>query len=228
MNTKMMTKAGVLLAVALGVPACALFGAEPDEIDVVDGDETGASSSLGEGDETSGGDTDTDTDSAGETQPGGDGDGDDGPGTDTDNSGDGDGDPSTTSGDGDGDPASTGDGDPEEFPCEELSIDELSIGENLVEVFAGDSLINEECGSEGPESVYEFTAEAVGEYSFVLSSDAFEGALYLSAGPCVPLGEYSCDLEGAELVRDLQIGETLYVIVDADQPGAGTVTVMAF
>ena len=223
------------LVLAFMTSACTLIGVEPDEIDLITG-ETGDEQG-GEGETSGGGEEDdsatdsaTGTDSDSGTDGTGDGDGDD-PAT---SSGDGDGDPST--GDGDGDPSGDGDGDPtgnpEPLPCVDFVAGELVVGDNPIDVGDGVSYLNpgdDECALAGPDQIYSFQA-AAGSYGFTLSSDQFEGSPYLVDGDfCAPVffSDYTCEGEDVQLSFELMADQTLYVIVDTDVPGMGTLNISA-
>jgi hypothetical protein len=208
---------------ALSVPACALIGVEPDEIDVLDdgGSEEGFSGSNeggdGDGDPGDGdgdgdgepGDGDGDTGGDGDGDPGGDGDGDQGDGDP------GDGDP----GDGDGDGTDSGGMD-----CGLFAPEPLDAGSHMVEIVDGPSLAEGSCGTAGPESVYSYTATADGLVRFELTSSDFDAALYV-IGACEPLEEIACVTAPDPLLIEqlMTQGLTYYIVVDSFA-GAGTGT----
>lgn len=215
------------LVLTFMTPACTLLGVEPDEIDLITG-ETGEQGGEGE---TSGGSEDSEDSLTGTDSDSG---------SDSDSSGDGDGDPATSSGDGDGDTdtgtdtAGDGDGDPtgtpEPLPCADFVMGELVLGDNPIDVADGFSYLNpgdDECALAGPDQIYSFSAEA-GSYSFTLSSDQFEGALYLVDGDfCAPVffSDYTCEGEDLPLSFELMADQILYVIVDTDMPGMGNLNI---
>jgi hypothetical protein len=209
-----------LLLMGLLTPACVLLGVEPDEIG--DGGEGVSAGSTGDGDGENGVD---ESDSEAEAQGDGDGDGEPGDGDGDDPTGDGDGDASTGDGDGDGDPSSTGDGDGECAMYEPIAVVEA---DNAIEILDVMSSFDGDCGFPGPDAVFSFTATSDASYEFKLTSDAFEGALYLVAGSCDPLEEIACDLEGQAIIHPMGVGEVVYIIVDSDAaPGAATLSIVA-
>jgi hypothetical protein len=204
--------------------SCVLLGIEPDEIDVADGETgTGLTGSEhgndGEDDPAGDGDGDGDGDPTGDGDPGtGDGDGDE--------TGDGDGDNESDTGNGDGDgddsDSGTGDGDGDELNCFGRSPAALVEGENPVAVGDGDSQLGSTCGGDGPESVYQFTAPAEGNWQFVIESSDFTEVLVL-LGSCEPLQELTCSAAPAEVQQFLSAGQTVFVIVDSEL-GTGAAT----
>jgi hypothetical protein len=206
---------------ALSVPACALIGVEPDEIDVVDegtgeGFSTGSNEGDGDGDPGDGdgepGDGDGDTGGDGDGDPGGDGDGDQGDGDP------GDGDPGDGDGDGDGESDTGG------MDCAPFDPEPLDAGSHMVEVIDGPSLAEGSCGTAGPESVYSYTATVDGLVRFELTSSDFDAALYV-IGVCEPLEEIACVAAPDPLLIEqlMTQGLTYYIVVDSFA-GAGTGT----
>ena len=169
----------------------------------------------------------------GDGDPGtGDGDGDPttGDGDGDPATGDGDGDPGT--GDGDGDATGDGDGDTTTNgdsgePCSNYFEEEdvLVLGDNFVTVTDAISVVNGSCGSDGPDAIYAFTAEVAGDYTFSLSSEDFDGALYLVGELCNPVDELACEIQGDDLVYAFGADETVFVVVDATVPGDGSVVI---
>jgi hypothetical protein len=202
---------------ALSVPACALIGVEPDEIDVLD-DGTGeevfsGSDEVEEGDGENGdgdGDGDDGGSGDGDGDPGGDGDGDSGDGDP------GDGDP----GDGDPDGSDTGD----LGGCEAFAAEPLDAGSHMISVVDGSSQLEGSCGAAGPESVYSYTATTDGLVRFELSATDFDAALYVIAS-CEPLDEITCaSAPDPLLIEQLMTqGMTYYIVVDSFF-GPGTAT----
>jgi hypothetical protein len=223
---------GLLLFAGLLTPACALWGVEPEEIDVAneesDSGYSAGSSNSGDGDGDNGM-----NDTEGEEDPTGPGDGDPGDGDGDPGDGDGDGDPSTGDGDpgdGDGDAetgdAETGDGG---VPCEMFEPTAVLEGDNAIEILGVMSSFEGSCGSAGPEAVFSFTATSDASYEFTLvDSVAFDGVLYLVDGICDPLDEIACEPEGQVISHDMLVGEVVYIIVDSDAgPGAATLSIAA-
>jgi hypothetical protein len=205
-----------------------LWGVEPEEIDLAnDGTTSGVSAGSSNGD----GDTGfEETGNDGDDDPTGQGDGDGDPGDGDGDPGDGDGDP----GDGDGDPGDgdgendgSGDGDGDaDLPCASLEPIAVVEDDNAIDIPDVASSFEGSCGSPGPEAVFSFTATSDASYGFTLSSDAFEGVLYLVGGSCHPLDELACELEGQAIIHDMLVGEVVYIIVDSDAgPGAATLTI---
>jgi hypothetical protein len=195
-------------------------GIEPDEIDIADGDTGSAGEGTGgegidtgadESDSTGDGDTGVDTgDGDGDSDTTGDGD------TGTTTTGDGD---TTTTGDGDGDTGTdTGDGDGDtgsmDEACESLSPEDVVLGVNEIVLLDGPSMFASDCGGDGPEQVYRFTADDPGEYEFSVDAMDFLPALYVVSG-CDPLAVLDCAAEPAALSVQLGAGETVYVVVDS-------------
>ncbi|MFO7563202.1 MAG: hypothetical protein R6X02_11210 [Enhygromyxa sp.] len=206
-----------------GASACVLAGIEPDEIDVADEETGGVDTGLtgagteGDGADDRGGDGDGDGDNGtDEGDPAGDGDS-----TGDGDPGDGDGDPT---GDGDGDPMGDGDGDSEGLDCFGLEPEELSEGANPVAVVEGDSELSSSCGGAGPETVYQFTAPAEGDWQFAIAESDFTEVLTL-LGSCEPLEELSCSAAPAVVEQPLSEGEVVYVIVDSEQ-GTGAASLV--
>jgi hypothetical protein len=199
---------GLILVGALAMQGCEKI--EPEEIDFLDGGDTGAGEDDGDGDgdgdlTTTGMDTST-----GDGDPGGDGDG------------DGDGDEST--GDGDGE---TGDGDAD-IPCAGLEAEPLLEGVNDIAVPNVMSSFDASCGAPGPDVLLSFTAPSDAIYRFSLSSPDFEGVIYLAGPTCDPLEELDCQPEGEDIAYPMFMDEVVYVVVDSFvDPGAATVTITA-
>ncbi len=185
---------------------CSLIGVEPDEIDLAEGSDTGA--------EATGGSEQGATESATEGDP----DTDDTIGPDDTGDGDpGDGDGDTDNGDGDGDPRN-------ETPCDELGAEVLSLGPNDVTVAPGASVLTGSCGHPGPEGVYAYTTDGAVNLELTLTAD-FDAALYGVVGStCLPLVEDGCVNTPDALTVSLDVGETIYVIVDAATPDGGSGT----
>jgi hypothetical protein len=225
---------GLLLVAGLLTPACALWGVEPEEIDFALEETTangssGSSNSADESGDPDEGDT-GDSDTTGE-EASGDGDGDPtGAGDGDGDAGDGDGDEQDAGdGDGDGDGDATGDGDGDgDVPCETHEPIDVTETDNAIEIPNVMSSFDGSCGSPGPDAVFRFTATSDASYEFTLSSDAFEGVLYLVGGTCDPLDEIACDLEGQAIIHDMLVGDVVYIIVDSDAgPGAATLSIVA-
>jgi hypothetical protein len=229
MNTS--KRFGFVLLAGLLTPACTLWGVEPDEIDVAN-EETSSGVSTGS---TNGGDGDgdpasNDTGTEGDGNGGGDGDP-TGPGDGDGEPGDGDGDAGTGDGDGDGD--GTGDGDPGDgdgdagVPCESFEPIPVFELDNAIDVPDVMSSFQGSCGLPGPDALFSFTATSDATYEFTLDSNAFEGVLYLVGGTCHPLDELACEPEGQAIVRDMLMGEVVYIVVDSDAgPGAATLSIV--
>jgi hypothetical protein len=208
-----------LAALSLALGGCVLIGIEPDDIDNADesgeaadgidgGSDTGVEEQGGDGD----GDPTSTGDGDGDPTSTGDGDGD--PST-------GDGDPSTGDGDGDGDDNETGDGDPvRDTPCSDFGPEGLIDGPNPIEVPDAPNTFAGECGgADGPDAIFSYTATVDGLFSFALSDATFDGVVYLVGDLCVPLDEWVCDAALVETL--LTVDQTVYIIVDSNEPGLG-------
>jgi len=206
--------AGLLTVLFTSLPACGLFSIEPEEIDIADdeagdeasdvGDETGAFDSTGTSDPNTAG-----TDSTGD----GDGDTSDGSTGDTSDTAAESGTTSDT-----GTTNDTGMSDTGDPTCSAPNA--LVVGPNVVSIAAGPSMFDATCGGLGAETLYSFTAEFAGSYSFELSGAEFAGGvLYLLDTQCAPI------FEACELTIDLVVDETVFLVVDSDSGvGAATVT----
>jgi len=199
---------GCLLSPAVG---CGLIGVEPDEIDVLDGDTSGASEGPG-GSDTGGSDGESAT---GDGDPSnGDGDGDPATGDgDGDATGDGDGD---ATGDGDGDGDTTGDGDGDDSPCDQLEVTAAVEGDNLVDIPDTIGLLTTECGADGPEQLFLYTAAAPATVDFVFTPDAdVVASVYLLDLSCDPAAPLACVTtpDAAQLM--MEQGQSVYVVVDS-------------
>lgn len=172
--------------------ACALTGIDPDEIDIADD---------GADDVGQEGGTETGVDSAGEATGE----------NDQDTSGE------ATSGDTSGTTAADDSGD---FVCE--AVDELSLGDNVVEAPMASSLLEGECGGVGGESILSFTAAAAGDYSFAVTAGEIPAVIYALDPQCTPLAG-ACAVDANGFVASLAADETVFVVVDSDGAG-GVVT----
>jgi hypothetical protein len=226
---------GLLLVAGLLTPACALWGVEPEEIDLANETDSGYSAGSGNSGDGDGDHGMGDSGTEGEEDPTGPGDGDGDPG-------DGDGDPSTGDGDGDGDgDPSTGDGDPGDgdgdgetgdpgMPCELFEPIAVFEADNAIEIpFVMPWVFEGSCGSAGPDAVFSFTATSDATYEFTLTSNAFEGVLILVDGTsCDPLEEIACEPEGQAISHAMLVDEVVYIIVGSDaDPGAATLSIAA-
>jgi hypothetical protein len=229
---------GLLLVAGLLTPACALWGVEPEEIDLANETDSGYSAGSGNSGDGDGDHGMGDSGTEGEEDPTGPGDGD--PGDGDGDPGDGDGDPSTGDGDGDGDgDPSTGDGDPgdgdgdgdgdADMPCELFEPTAVLEADNAIDIPNVMSSFEGSCGSAGPDAVFSFTATSDATYEFTLASNAFEGVLYLVDGTsCDPLEEIACEPEGQAISHAMLVDEVVYIIVDSDAgPGAATLSIAA-
>lgn len=209
---------GFLLLTGLLTPACALWGVEPDEIDLANDE---SESGFGTG-ATNGGDGDGDSGSDTEGDPG-DGDGEPGDGDGDDAGGDGDGDGDSGDGDpGDGD----GDGDGDPVPCNSFDPIPLEEADNQIVIPDVLSSFEGSCGGTGPEALFSFTATIDADYDFSISGDGIEGIIYLVDQSCVPLDEIECSVEPQSIVHPMLAGQVVYIIADTNGgPGAAQLTI---
>ncbi|NVB38359.1 hypothetical protein G6O69_11005 [Pseudenhygromyxa sp. WMMC2535] len=199
------------LALAL-FGGCGFIGIEPDEIDIADEDT---------GEDDLGGDTEGagSSDEIGDTGGGDEGENETGTGTSSDSGDETEGDTSDT-----GDATDTGDSGLDSS-CGEFDPTEVFLDTPLAfEIPEGESVLSSDCGADGPELVFFFTADEDGTYSFDPGAQAIPLAIYVVT-ECVPLEELSCN-DGGATQTDLVADQTVFVIVDADSaPAPGTLTV---